>query len=187
MKSFYLICCLCIILCLPFEVKAQSSSFPRPVDAERLTDDFQKGSLNSLHLEAFEARAKQKFQDFLDYCTYYFEEEIEENLQTHLRQQILNLFYSDSLDCMGSKGIMVFLDQEEYEIPAASEWEVVLLKAFENRGNYYEGMLRASFKGKTTQLINLQIEIRLAKSLQSFGSESMDLWKVFLGAIVREN
>ncbi|MEM6806748.1 MAG: hypothetical protein AAF696_35430, partial [Bacteroidota bacterium] len=164
MKSIYVIFCISLLLCQSLVSQGQNASFPRPASPESLTNDFQKRSLNNLQLEAFEARGKQKLQDFFDYCSYYFGEEIEENLELHLRQQITNLFYADSLECLGSKGVVAFLDQKEYDFTSLAKPEIVLLAPFVHRGDFFEGSLGATFKESQSPLNNIRIQIRLLKS-----------------------
>ncbi len=165
---------------------------------------FEADYLSEQTLRAFEVKAKQKLVDFADYLQIYTGKSLDESFKDHARQMIRDLFISDSVH------IKIRLSKEEKEmnvtiseflriVPASGSDAIgVIIDSIEISKPLhriddvrYAGSLKFSqrFKGSsstnnsiTVSLIK-QVDIIATKIRKQFGSDTLQIWQVYLGDI----
>lgn len=167
-----------------------------------LKEEFGANFLSDSHLRAFEQRAKEKILDFADYTSIYSNKEYDESFRKQARRMMLNLFvdnnvkisalFTDSLR-VNNYTLPNFLDEiytAEYNALGLSIGKIEIVEPLQLQENTtYEGSVKFSLQlyGITlsdTVLINSGVgyfEIIANRVDKKFGTDSLQVWEVFLG------
>lgn len=131
---------------------------------ESLTEDQQN---------AYQLRAKQKFQDFLDYLKIISNPKIDDGLIKHSKKLMKELFISDSVN---------FYSSDSLNITGAKIKSLAFIKPlkYDSLNNYLSGALQINMmlhKQKT----NKTIEVYLVETTKQFGDEEQKTIEIKLG------
>lgn len=166
-----------------------------------LENDFSKSTLNAENVAAFEARAKQKIEDFCNYIQLVSNKNYDKKFRQHSQKSALSLFNSD--ECLINDSIVTgkdslvtiahFLDavfETEFHQIAGQASQIILqdeLTLSEN-GNYagtisYVQTLNCYDKDGTiieTVVENKTVSVTLNRKTKSFGTTEKIIWVVEL-------
>ena len=185
----------------------ESDSFENPeLEIAKIKDsiknEFESEDLTKTALQAFEMKATEKLVDFSDFLNLYFDKEIDDTLKTQVRQMISELFISENVRMKISlspeankKGVKLseFLMTEftqDYDSINFRIDSINVLKPLRSRDDLcYSGILGFSLtiNGFSSSAVNfkqtqaLKVEMMVVKVEKSFGSDTLQIWKVFLG------
>jgi hypothetical protein len=186
------------------QVNAASKEAEVTKAKEAIKNEFESDELSRKSLRAFEAKAKQKLVDLADYLDIYTDKLIDESFKDQARQMILDLFISDSVlinnRLSGENDEIVlpvreFLKTELASVYTSADFmfDTLEIAAPLRRIDDLNYIGRLSFSrmvkmcNSTDTLIagpgKLEAEIFVARVKKSFGSDTLLVWKVFLGEI----
>ncbi len=171
---------------------------------DSIASAFSSDSLSPASLRAFESTARYKLTDFADYLQVFTDSSTNPAFKNKARQMIRDLFVSDDVrveiacpGLMAEKGLILknMLESEMKHRPTEERmvFDSIRLKqalhrendtlfsgqlAFRIRCNHAEGQNRPSFTD-----YDHNAEIFVVKRQITFGSDSLKVWKVYLGEI----
>lgn len=165
---------------------------------------FEADYLSEQTLRAFEVKAKQKLIDFADYLHIYTDKSLEESFKDQARQMILDLFISDSVHIK----IRISKEQKEMNLTIteflrivpgsgsnAIEVKIDSLEISEPLHRIGDGRYAGSLKfsqsfkefssndNSFTGSLSKKVDIIATKIRKQFGSDTLQIWKVYLGDI----
>jgi hypothetical protein len=169
---------------------------------DSLRESFGSEHLSATSLEAFEVSASQKLPEFADYLRILGDTSLNASFKDKAREMIRDLFLSEDVKFPVTKGPRVkeqhltlkqILDDEVKQIVLSS---VIIFDSIHIRHHFqrrddttYSGSLKFILhcKGSTvsgsesTCLEANCIDIYLVKRKKTFGGDTLNVWKVFLG------
>ncbi|MFH1121985.1 MAG: hypothetical protein V1775_19360 [Bacteroidota bacterium] len=174
---------------------------------ESIREEFQSEYLTDQTLRAFELKAKQKLVDFADYLSIYYNKKLDEALKNQAGEMVTGLFASDKTVIQSffpgknnSIGYPLsdFLGHDfmpEYNTVNVLIDSICIDTPLQRSGHdLYKGTLtfyrrlEACSPSDTIMIRGnkMNIEIIAKKVNKSFGSDTLQVWSVFLGNI-RQN
>jgi len=185
----------------------KSDSFENPeLEIAKIKDsiknEFESEDLTKTTLQAFEMKATEKLVDFSDFLNLYSDKEIDDTLKVQVRQIISELFMSENssikivLSHMAKgKGMKLneFLMTDFTQIYDSINYHVDSTKVLQPLRRKdelcYAGILGFSLtiNGFSSSAVNfkqteaLKIEMMVVKVEKTFGADTLNVWKVFLG------
>ncbi|MHC1777760.1 MAG: hypothetical protein AB9834_20340 [Lentimicrobium sp.] len=171
---------------------------------ESIREEFQSEYLTDQTLRAFELKAKQKLVDFADYLSIYYNKKFDKALKDQAGQVIAGLFASDKMviqsffpvknnsigypltDFLGHdfmpeyNTVNVLIDSISVDTPLKRSGNDL----FRGTLTFYRRM--EAFSPSDTLIISgtkMNVEIIAKKVNKSFGSDTLQVWGVFLGNI----
>lgn len=171
---------------------------------ERIREEFETETLTDQTLRAFELKAKQKLVDFADYLSIYYNKKLDKALKDQTGQVIAGLFASDKTVIQSffpqknsSRGYPLTEFLKHDFMPAYSSVNVLIDSIsietpLQSTGNdLFKGTLAfhrslEAFSLDDTLIISrdkLKADIIAQKVNKSFGSDTLQVWGVFLGNI----
>jgi hypothetical protein len=169
---------------------------------DSIKSEFESDDLTKKTLRAFEVKAQEKLVDFSDYLNLYVDHSMDDTLKNQIRQMISELFVSEDVTIKmnlspeaNEKGLnlneLLMTDfaraydsvvfrvdsigvlkplrpQDEFSYFGILEFKQTV-KSYSSSGNIFTNSRKAS------------IEIQALKVEKSFGSDTLQIWKVFLG------
>jgi hypothetical protein len=171
---------------------------------ERIRGEFETETLTNQTLRAFELKARQKLVDFADYLSIYYNKNLDKALSDQAGQMITGLFASDKTviksffpgkNCSRGYPLTEFLNHDF--MPAYSSVNVLIdsisieIPLQRTGNNLFRGTLTfrrslEAFSLADTLIISrdtLKADIIAQKVNKSFGSDTLQVWGVFLGNI----
>lgn len=171
---------------------------------ENIKNEFESEDLSRKSLRAFEVKAKQELVDFSDYLEICSGKQLDTSFRAQARRMILDMFLSDSvqvnsllLNKQGGKNILLveFLKPD----PSSSYNSIdVTFDSIEVAGHLrriddfnYKGKLSFSRYLKScsasdtvfTGPVRMEADIFASKVFKAFGTDTLQVWSVFLGEI----
>ena len=185
----------------------KSDSFENPeLEIAKIKDsiknEFESEDLTKTALQAFERKATEKLVDFSDFLNLYSDKEIDDTLKVQVRQIISELFISENVRMKISlspeankKGLKLskfFMTEftQDYDSIDFRIDSINALKPLRSRDDLcYSGILGFSLtiNGFSSSAVNfkqteaLKIEMMVIKVEKTFGADTLNVWKVFLG------
>jgi hypothetical protein len=171
---------------------------------DSINNSFKADHLSEQSLRAFEEKAKEKVVDFADYLQIYTDKSLDESFKKHLRQMILDLFISDTIhiilkvaDERGENNLAINKFLETVSVPVENSMKIifdsiVLWEPLQRINELnYKGTLKFSQKVELPSAINSagldsvskQVDIIATKISKHFGSDTVQIWQVYLGDI----
>ena len=175
---------------------------------DSISSAFSADTLSSAGLRALETTARYKLSDFSDYLRVFTDTNVSPAFRTKAGEMISNLFVSRDvwleISCSGhrdEKGIRLkdMLDSEKKSrlVEAGITSDSISVKQSLHRVNdtLLSGQLAfriqcTHMKGQNRPLATAKdnvAEILVVKRLKIFGSDSLKVWKIFLGDFRRHN
>jgi hypothetical protein len=169
-----------------------------------IKNEFESDDLSKKSLRAFEIRAKQELVDFSDYLGIYSDKNLDESFKTQARQMILDMFFADSVRINSQ----LMNGQDGRNIPMAEFLNLDSASGCNSLDFIFDsidvaGPLRRvdelNYKGSltfsrlvkacsatdtlTTGIVKLKADIYASKVYKAFGTDTLQVWSVFLGEI----
>jgi hypothetical protein len=171
---------------------------------ESIREEFETNYLTDQTLRAYELKAEQKLVDFADYLSIYYNKKLEEPLRELARLGISGLFVSEGamiqsffpanenkkeLTLAGFlshdyfpayNSVKILIDSIRIETPLQRSGNTL----FTGKISFFRRLEASSpsdtliFPGK-----RMNVEIMAKKVNKSFGSDTLQVWGVFLGSI----
>jgi len=170
-----------------------------------IKNEFESDDLSKKSLRAFEVKAGQKLVDFSDYLDIYSDKQMDKSFKDQARQMIMDLFISDSVrinslllnepdgkniplieflnldPATGYNSIDFIFDSIQVATP---------LRRIDDLN--YKGRLSFSrylkaFSASDNVLsdpVRMEADIMVSKIYKPFGSDTLQIWSVFLGSII---
>jgi hypothetical protein len=169
---------------------------------DSITSEFESDDLTKKTLRAFEVKAQEKLADFTDYLNLYVDHSMDDTLKNQIRQMISELFVSGDVTIemklspeANEKGLKLneFLMTDfsrTYDSVIFRVDSIGVLKPLRPQDEFgYFGILEfkqtvKSYSSSGDIFIDerkASIEIQALKVEKSFGSDTLQIWKVFLG------
>ena len=166
--------------------------------------EFESDDLSRKSLRAFEVKAKQKLVDFSDYLGIYSDKQMDESFKNQARQMIKELFISDSVRIntllsneKDEKSIAIGEFLISYSASGFNSMDFIfdsieVAEPLRRTDDYnYKGRLSFSRRAKTftdtdtvfTGPVRMEADIMVSKVYKQFGSDTLQVWGVFLGKI----
>lgn len=164
--------------------------------------EFESDDLTKKTLRAFEVKAQEKLADFSDYLNLYADQALDDTLKNQVRQMISELFVSEDVMIRmklspeaNEKGLKLkeFLMTDfarAYDSVVFRVDSIAVFKPLRPEDEIsYSGILEFQQTVKSysssgnifTNARKARIEIQALKVEKSFGSDTLQIWKVFLG------
>ena len=176
------------------------------VELEKFKDsiksEFESDDLTITALRAFEVKAQEKLADFSDYLNLYVDNRMDDTLKNQVGQMISELFMSGDVTLKmkfspeaNEKGMTLneflitdFARTYDSVVIRVDSIEVLKTLRPQDEISYYgilefkQTVTAYSTSGNIfTNARNASIEIQALKVKKSFGSDTLQIWKVFLG------
>jgi hypothetical protein len=169
---------------------------------DSIKNEFESEELTKTTLQAFEIKATEKLIDFSDFLNLYSDKEIDDTLKDQVRQMISELFISENVRMKISlspeankKGLKLsefFMTEftQDYDSINFRIDSINVLQPLRRKDELcYAGILGFSLtiNGFSSSAVNfkqtqaLKVEMMVVKVEKSFGSDTLQIWKVFLG------
>jgi len=177
-------------------------AFNATVDS--IIHSFESDHLSEQTLRAFEVKAIQKLADLADYLQIYSDKSLDESFKDHTWQMILNLFISDSVRV----NLKISDEQKEQNLAINELFKTVPGKGKPYIGSTFDSIelseplhkineltytgslnfvqnfgLSAGTNSETAGSVQKKIEIIATKVRKQFGSDTLQIWQVYLGDI----
>lgn len=169
-----------------------------------IKNEFESDDLSKKSLRAFEVKAKQELVDFSDYLNIYSDKLMDESFKNQARQMILDLFISDSVRI----NILLLNELDEKNIPISEFLSSDLTSGYNSMEFIFDSMEIAeplhridefNYKGSLafsrrvkncsssdtlfTGPDGMEVDILASKVYKQFGTDTLQIWSVFLGDI----
>jgi hypothetical protein len=169
---------------------------------DSIKNEFESEELTKTTLQAFEIKATEKLIDFSDFLNLYSDKEIDDTLKDQVRQMISELFISENVRMKISlspeankKGLKLsefFMTEftQDYDSINFRIDSINVLQPLRRKDELcYAGILGFSLtiNGFSSSAVNfkqtqaLKVEMMVVKVEKSFGADTLNVWKVFLG------
>lgn len=169
---------------------------------DSIKGEFESDDLTKKTLRAFEVKAEEKLVDFIDYLNLYADQAMDETLKNQVRQMISELFVSEDIRIKmrlspeaNEKGLnlneLLMTDfARNYDSVVFRVDSIAVFKPLRPEDEIsYSGILEFQQTVKSysssgnifTNARKARIEIQALKVEKSFGSDTLQIWKVFLG------
>jgi hypothetical protein len=169
---------------------------------DSIKNEFESEELTKTTLQAFEIKATEKLIDFSDFLNLYSDNEIDDTLKDQVRQMISELFISENVRMKISlspeankKGLKLsefFMTEftQDYDSINFRIDSINVLQPLRRKDELcYAGILGFSLtiNGFSSSAVNfkqtqaLKVEMMVVKVEKSFGADTLNVWKVFLG------
>jgi hypothetical protein len=169
-----------------------------------IKNEFESDNLSKKSLKAFEVKAKQELVDFSDYLGICSDRKVDESFKSQARQMILDMFLSDSIminsllfNEQDGKNLLIeeFLDLNSstaYNSMAFNFDSITVTRPLRRVDDLnYKGSLSFSRRLKAcsssdtvfTGTVRMEAEIFVSKFFKPFGTDTLQVWGVFLGEI----
>ena len=169
---------------------------------DSIKNEFESEDLTKATLQAFEMKATEKLVDFSDYINLYADHAMDDTLKNQVGEMISELFVSGDVTIKmmlspetNEKGMKLseFLmtdftpDYDSIDFHVSS---IEVLKPLRSKDDLcYSGILGFSLaiNGFSSSVVNfkqteaLKIEMMVIKVEKTFGADTLNVWKVFLG------
>lgn len=169
-----------------------------------IKNEFESDNLSKKSLRAFEVKAKQKLVDFSDYLDIYSDKQMDESFKSQARQMILDIFMSDTIRVttllLQESNAKYFQITEFLSSSSASGYNsmdfifdsIEVAAPLLRTDNFnYKGRLSFSRRVKISSASDtlftgpdrMEVDIFASKVRKQFGSDTLQIWSVFLGDI----
>jgi hypothetical protein len=174
------------------------------VTLDSINKAFEADYLSEQSLRAFEIKAKQKLADLADYLQIYSDPFLDESFKDHTREMILDLFISDSVHIRlnipgkmkeNNLSINEFLKMYPSQVKNSTAFTIdsILMSEPLHKVNdlWYTGSLEFTRRyivspqtnSGITQTVNNKVDIIATKVKKQFGTDTLQIWRIFLGDI----
>lgn len=169
-----------------------------------IKNEFESDNLSKKSLRAFEVKAKQKLVDFSDYLGICSDKQMDESFKNQARQMILDMFIADSIKVnsflvnemeeknvpinkilnsdfgSGNNSMDFIFDSIEVEKPLrrTDEFNYAGNLTFSRHVKVYSST-DTLFSGPA----KMEVEILASKVKKTFGTDTLQVWGVYLGNI----
>ena len=171
---------------------------------DSIRNEFVSDDLSEKSLRAFEGKAKEKLIDFADYLNIYSDKSLDKAFKEQAHQMILDLFISDSTSVIilprgrmkeDSYTLKQFLNLDlllNYNFHEIIFDSIKISKPLYPINDFcYTGSLNfsqqvkyvSSFDPSDELSSNRKVDIIATKVRKPFGSDTLQIWRVFLGKI----
>jgi len=160
--------------------RLEEAEFKEAVD--RVKDEFEADFLREESLFVFEQKAKQKLKDFADYMNIANDTSLDSAFRAQAANMANDLFYSQTAPEFSSDKVFgLAIDS------------IRVIEPLHRTGNSgYQGILgfcqkvKEYTKGDTVIIgsTSKMIEMVAVKSTSTFGSDTLRIWKIYLGKLV---
>ena len=174
------------------------------ITRDSIRNEFESDDLSQKSLRAFEEKAKQKLVDFADYLSIYSDKSLDKAFKDQSQQMIIDLFISESTRVK----ILPRGKMKEESLPVKQLFSLDFMSDYNSlefifdsikiskplyRTNdlCYTGSLNfsqqvksfSSFDSSITVASARKVDIIATKVRKPFGSDTLQIWRVFLGKI----
>lgn len=188
----------------PEDENAAKEEIALKANLDSINKAFEADYLSEQSLRAFELKAKQKLADLADYLQIYRDKSLDESFKDHTRKMILDLFISGNVNIdlevsdemkENNPAINEFLDMDASPGLNFREFRFDSIEISEPLHRvdefHYTGSIgfsqRYEFLSVTnpanTGSLNRKVDIIATKVRKHFGSDTLQIWKVYLGEI----
>ncbi|MBC8315982.1 MAG: hypothetical protein ISR57_03665 [Bacteroidales bacterium] len=160
--------------------RLEEAEYKEAVD--RVKDEFEADFLREESLFVFEQKAKQNLKDFADYMNIANDTSLDSAFRNQAKAMTNELFYLRHTPVISRyPTFKLFIDSihviQPLQRTGDSEYQGIL--------GFREGVTRVSGQGAITSFISLKkVEILAIKSDKLFGTDTLKIWKVYLGKLV---
>lgn len=171
---------------------------------ESIKNEFESDDLSKKSLRAFEVKAEQKLVDFSDYLDIFSDKLMDESFKNQARQMILDLFICDTVQINS----ILLNEPDKKNIPISKFLSLDSATGYNSMDFIfdsievteplrridtlnYKGRLSFSRRVKISSASDtlftgpdrMEVDIFASKVRKQFGSDTLQIWSVFLGNI----